>query len=137
MECLQKLPLPSPFYQNVPPPQDRIGGFRKKSVLWRRYYRVIFFAILFLKHNSHMAQYFPKIYRESSVLFKKTRFNDPILIKLAFLHKCPEKTSRQERKQELQKERKWKLKKKGGGGGGVRMSLEGGYVKAQHNLSEL
>ena len=62
-----------------PHPQDRIGGFRNKSVLWRRYYRVIFFAILFLKHNSHMAQYFPKIYRESSILFKKNRFNDPIL----------------------------------------------------------
>ena len=80
MKCLQEWPLPSRFYQNAPThPQDRIGGFRNKSVLWRRYYRVIFFAILFLKHNSHMAQYFPKIYRESSILFKKNRFNDPIL----------------------------------------------------------
>ena len=50
----------------------------------------------------------------------------------------PRKDIPPRKKARIAKRKKVKTeKKKGGGGGGVRMSLEGGYVKAQHNLSEL
>ena len=49
----------------------------------------------------------------------------------------PRKDIPPRKKARIAKRKKVKTEKKGGGGGGVRMSLEGGYVKAQHNLNEL